>query len=78
MPTVLEHYVDPQAGRSYTSLSRVPAEDLNEVWKIIPYEQLNSVLQQVAEHIDIIAQLKKDRIKVGALSSYIAQLTPLA
>ena len=61
MPEVLEHYIDPQAGRSYTLLLSVPGEDLNEVWKILPYEQQDSVLQQVAEHIDTLAQLKNDR-----------------
>ena len=61
VPKVLEHYVDPQAGRSYTLLLSVPGEDLNEVWKILSYEQQDSVLQQVAEHIDTLAQLKNDR-----------------
>lgn len=61
VPTVLEHYVDPQANRSYTLLLSVPGEDLNDLWKDLPYEKQNSVIQQVAEHIDTLAQLKNDR-----------------
>lgn len=39
----------------------VPGEDLNDLWKDLPYEKQNSVIQQVAEHIDTLAQLKNDR-----------------
>lgn len=62
VPVVLEHYVDSQEGRSYTLLLSVPGEDLNEVWKSFSSEQKESVIQQVAEHIDTLAQLKNDRL----------------
>lgn len=32
VPTVLERYVDGQACRSYTLLSKISGEDLNEAW----------------------------------------------
>lgn len=62
VPAVFEHYVDSQEGRSYTLLLSVPGEDLNEVWKSFSSEQKESVIQQVAEHIDTLAQLKNDRL----------------
>ena len=62
VPTVLESYVDPLAGRSYTLLLSVPGDDLNEVWKTLTFEQQNSLIQQVAEHIDTLAHLKNDKL----------------
>lgn len=62
VPIVLEHYVDQQAGRSYTLLSYVPGEDSDEAWKELNEGQQKKVLNQIAEHIHTLAKLSSDRL----------------
>lgn len=62
VPRVLEHYLNPQAGRSYTLLSNVAGEDLNNAWENLNKGQQTDVLEQVAEHVQTLAKLTSDRL----------------
>ena len=43
VPTILEHYVDETAHRSFLLISSIPGEDLNEAWKTLDNDQKNEV-----------------------------------
>lgn len=63
MPTVLEHYVDEMAHLSYTLISSIPGVDFNETWITLNQEQKADIVNQVAEHIHTLAQLKSEELQ---------------
>lgn len=63
VPTVLQHYVDESAHRSFLLISNIPGEDLNEAWKTLNSDQKNAIVKQVAQHIDILSKLTSERLE---------------
>ncbi len=61
VPTVLEHYVDETARRSYKLLLSVPGEDLNEARQTLKEQKKHDALYQVAEHVHSLAQLQSEK-----------------
>lgn len=63
IPTVLEHYVDEMACRSYLLVSSIPGVDLNETWKTLTFKQKSDILIEVAEHIHTLAKLTSEKLQ---------------
>lgn len=63
VPTVLQHYVDKTANRSFLLMSSIPGEDLNKAWKTLNSNQKNEIVEQVANHIDTFSKLKSERLE---------------
>lgn len=63
VPTILEHYVDKTACRSYILLSNIPGINLNEAWQTLSKNQKVDVVNQVAQHIHTLAKLGGKRLK---------------
>lgn len=63
VPTVLQHYVDKTANRSFLLMSSIPGEDLNEAWKTLNSNQKNEIVEQVANHIDTLSKLTSERLE---------------
>lgn len=62
-PTVLQHYVDESAHRSFLLISSIPGEDLNEAWKTLNGNQKNEIVEQVAKCIDTLSKLTSERLE---------------
>ncbi len=63
VPTVLQHYVDEIAHRSFLLISSIPGEDLNETWKTLNSDQKNKIVEQVAKYIDTLSKLTSERLE---------------
>lgn len=61
VPTVLGHSIHETVHLSYLLVSSIQGTDLNETWKTLKDQQEVDVVNQIAEHIHSLAQLKREK-----------------